>query len=646
MGQTNSTGAAPQAQSSVHPKDASRGDRSNVQMVQNGLLIWLDANIGPNSSDCQNTITQLRRIINTIKTFTDGEECVQFLKGMVNEKVCMIVSGSLGQQIVPHVHSQSQVDSIFIFCQNKKYHKEWVKDWSKIKGIFTDIGSLCEALKQAVQQSEQNTISTLTLDDSDSSADKGGNRLDPSFMYTQILKEILLTIKFEQKDIDEFVLHCREAFAGNEKQLRFIDKLAHEYQQHTPIWWYTFDRFLNPMLNRALETMDVNLMVKMGFFISDLHRHIEQLHQKEFGGADSKQRFTVYRGQGMDKKDFEEMLAKRGGLLSFNNFLSAHKDRSISMAFAEGALADDQKVGVLSVINIDSTRSSTPFASVGDVEYFGKDADEILFSMHTVFRIKEITSIDGNPRLLQVQMNLTSDRDNDLHELIDYMRKETFPNEQGWFRLGALLMKMGEFVNAQQVYETLLSQETKDSAKVSIYDQLGPIKDQQGEYKEAIAYYEKSIALKEKQIPRDDLSLATSYNKVGGMYESMGDYSKALLSYEKALSIRQQSLPPTHPDLASSYNKIGSVYFNMGDYAKALSSHQKALTIKQQSLPPTHPSLASTYDNVGLVYQQMGNYSEAHSHFKRAVDIGQQCLPPNHLDRKKWEKHLADNKKF
>ena len=39
------------------------------------------------------------------------------------------------------------------------------------------------------------------------------DRLDPSFMYTQILKEILLTIKFEEKHIQEFIDYCREQFA-------------------------------------------------------------------------------------------------------------------------------------------------------------------------------------------------------------------------------------------------------------------------------------------------------------------------------------------------------------------------------------------------------------------------------------------------
>ena len=62
-------------------------------MVQNVLLIWLDSNIDNNSADCRNTTMQLRRAVNSINTFTDGDQCIQFLEDMNQEKACMIISG-------------------------------------------------------------------------------------------------------------------------------------------------------------------------------------------------------------------------------------------------------------------------------------------------------------------------------------------------------------------------------------------------------------------------------------------------------------------------------------------------------------------------------------------------------------------------
>ena len=99
-----------------------------VHMAQNVLLIWLDVNINENSSDCQNTMAYLRRTINTIHTFTDEQECYQFLEDTTREMACMIISESFSQLMVPRMHNLSQVDSIFIFRRNKKNHEGWAKD--------------------------------------------------------------------------------------------------------------------------------------------------------------------------------------------------------------------------------------------------------------------------------------------------------------------------------------------------------------------------------------------------------------------------------------------------------------------------------------------------------------------------------------
>jgi tetratricopeptide (TPR) repeat protein len=627
-----SSGAAKQKQASAHPKDAPEGGRINVQMVQNVLLIWLDSNIDENSTDCRNTITQLRRVVNTVMNFTDGEQCVEFLENMNNEKACMIISGALGQHIVPRVHSMSQVDSIFIFCSNKKHHEQWVKDWSKIKGVFTGIKPICDALKQAAQQCEQNAISISILSTGGDISKKNLDQLDPSFMYTQIMKEILLTIEFEQQHIQEFIGYCRDVLADNEDQLKNVDKLEKNYHDQTPIWWYTYECFLYPMLNRALRLMDADLIIKLGFFISDLHRQIENLHKEQFDGSSSIKSFSVYRGQGMTKEQFEKMTTNKGGLLSFNCFLSTSRDHNVSLDFAQRTATNPDMVGVLFVMTIDPAKSTTPFASIIDVGCYGDQEAEVLFSMHTVFRIGDITPTGENHCLFRVELTLTSDNDKDFRRLTDRIREETFPDSTGWYRSGLVLLKIGQPEKAQQVYEILLKQETDESRKAPIYNQLGWVKYERGEYEEAIRFYEKSIKIEEKRKPLNHQNLANSYNNIGVVYDKMGEYPKALSYYEKALEIKQQSLPPNHPDLAASYSNISMAYEKMGDYSKVLSSCEKALSIRQQSLPPNHPDLAVSYNNIGSVYRKMGEYPKALSSYEESLAIQQQSLPSNHPD--------------
>ncbi|CAF1405332.1 unnamed protein product [Adineta steineri] len=653
---------------SAVPKGVEGRRRINIQQMQNVLLIWLDSNIDETNDDCQNTITQLRRAVNDVNTYTDVDQCFEFIETVVDKKVCMIISGSLGQHIVPCVHNMSQVDSIFIFCGNIEYHEQWTKDWPKIKGVFTDITPICEALKEAAHQCEQNAMPMSFV-----GSNKKLDQLDPSFMYTQIIKEILLTIKFGQNHIQDYLNYCRDAFAGNTKEIEDIKRLESEYQKKTPIYWYTCQMFLYPMLNRALRLIDGDIITRMGFFIGDLHRQIEQLHQEQYAGTTAADSFTVYRGQGLSTGDFEKMSKTKGGLISFNNFLSTSKDRDVSYAFAESNHVNPDLFGILFAMKVDPSQLTSPFASITGISKF-QGEEEVLFSMHSVFRIQGIKHMSGNNRLYEVNLTLSADNDPELSRLTDYIQKKSFSDKEGWYRLGIVLQKMGQFEEAEDIYQVLLDQATDDNNRAHIYHQLGGIKDAQGKYEEALTFYEKSLAIRQDTLPpnhpylaafhnntgevhrnmanypkalsyyekaleisQQSLSpnhpaLAIPYSNIGIVHHSMGNYSKALLSLEKALKTEQESLPPNHPDLASSYNNIGIVHDSMGNYPKALLSLEKALEIRQQSLPSNHPHLATSYNNIGAVHASMGNYQKALSYLEKALEIQQQSLPPNHPD--------------
>jgi tetratricopeptide (TPR) repeat protein len=612
-------------------KDAGARRRPNIRMVQNIMLIWLDKNINDKKEDCCNTVTQLRNVGNTVHTYTDTDQCIDFVTDRYNEKVILIMSGALCQNIVPLVHDIAQLHKIFIFGKNKIRYEQWAKQWFKINDVFSEVTLIYEALKKTSQQCEQNAISISFVATNGDGSSQNLDRLDPMFMYTTIMKEISLTIEFDQKHVAQFIAYCREVFDGNGNQLKYVDELERKYLDKTPIWWYTCECFLYPMLNRALRTTDVDIIIQMSFFIVDLHRHIEKLHKEQLSSHLTSKAFAVYRGQGLSSTDFDQLINTKGGLLSFNSFLSTSKDRDVSFAFAESNQYNPDFVGILFVMTIDPSKSTTPFASINGASYFEKE-DEVLFSMHTVFRIEKIQSIGENPRLFEVDLTLTGEDDKDLRVLTDHIREETYPNSRGWYRLGLVLDKMGRFDKSQQVYKALLDQTTDESEKAAIYHQIASAKDGQGEYEEAITFYEKSLEIKQKTLPPNHLSFADTYNDIGAVYDSMSDYPKALSYYEKALEIKKQSLPPSHPNLTSSYNNIGVLYHSMGDYPKALSCYEKALEIKKQSLPPSHPSLAMSYGNIGNVYNDMGEYPKALSYYEKALEIKKQSLPPNHPD--------------
>jgi tetratricopeptide (TPR) repeat protein len=597
------------------------------RIIQNFLLIWVDAGIDQSDNDYQNILAQLRSVVNNVNIFTQPDECIQFLNGIHNEKAFVIASGALGQHLVPDIHAMPQLDAIYIFCHNKSWHEGWATEWAKVKGVHTAIKSICEALQMAAKQCNEDSIAVSFVTMHEGASSQNLDQLEPTFMYNQIYKEILREMEHNAQSIKDLASYCRNLYNNTPSELNIINEFEHDYRPKSSIWWYTRECFMYQMLNRALRILEVDTIINMGFFIRDLHLQIEKLHKKQVSNYRGKP-FIVFRGQSLSTTDFEKLRKTKGGLMFFNNFLSASKTPDVSLEFAKGALGKTDTVGILFQMFIDPSVPSTAFASIKEVSFFKKE-EEILFSMHAVFRIGDIKQIDKNNPLYQVELTLTSDDDVQLRMLTEHIRTEAGAGT-GWQRIGQLLLKISQFDKAEELYTVLLEQTSDDGEKAFYYNQLGLVKNNQGDYEKAVGCYEKTREIYQKILPPNHPDLVTSYNNIGLIYMNMGEYSKALSFYEKALEIDQKNLPPNHPDLATSYNNIGLVYMDMEEYSKAISFYEKALEIYQKTLPPNHPSLATPYNNIGEVYRNMGEYSKALSFYEKDLEICQKTLPPNH----------------
>jgi hypothetical protein len=261
-------------------KASSTITHTRQRFVQNFLLLWVDANIDQTKKDCQKTLAQLRNIADDINICTEPQQCIEFLNGIDNHKVFIIASGALGQRLVPNIHDMPQVDSIYIFCGDKSRHEEWIKKWVKIKGVHTEIKPICEALQLAAKQCNEDSINISFMSADEGCSSQNLNQLEPSFMYTQIFKEILLEMKHDQQAIKDLAVYCRKLYNGNADQLQVIKEFERDYRPESSIWWYTRECFTYQMLNRALCNLEGDTIINMGFFIHDLHRQIEQLHKK------------------------------------------------------------------------------------------------------------------------------------------------------------------------------------------------------------------------------------------------------------------------------------------------------------------------------------------------------------------------------
>ncbi len=627
--------------------------------VEDFVVLWLDSNISENNTNYHKFITQPQQIVTSTVLFTEPDQCVDLLTDIVSKKAFMIVSNNLAYQVVPLIQDLSQLHSIYIFGGHNSKHEQCFNDFYKVRGIFDQIQDVYEAFKRDLRQSNS-SLMPISIMNSFSSTNL--NELDQSFMYTQLLKDILLKMEHDSRALKELAEYCRSLYQGRQQTLQIVQEFEQRYPDPSSIWWYTRECFLYWMLNKALRTQDVATIIKMGFFARDLHEQIEQLYLE----SHNRHCFIVYRGQGMLNDEFVKMSRSKGGLLSFNNFLSTTTDQVIAQAFAESATENPDLTGILFQMEINPFISSTPFASLNNISYCKDTENEILFSMHTIFRIGEMKQIGD--RLWEVHLRLTSDKDEQLTRLTDYIRERTDASTE-LHRLGSLMFVMGEFNKAEEIFEQLLEATSKDdwNGAASLHHMLGYVNHEKGNLVTALVHYQQSLDIDSRYLPSDDpklcrnysgiglvlkeqnnldealkhfrrsldidlrgshqkqLNIATHYNNIGGVLDEQGKYVEALKNYEQTLEIELVHLPPNHPSLAITYSNIAGVYDALEDNLTALFYYEKALEIQKKSLPSNHPWLATTYNNIADVYDCLDNSLTALIYYKKALEVQEKC---------------------
>jgi len=123
---------------------------------------------------------------------------------------------------------------------------------------------------------------------------------------------------------------------------------------------------------------------------------------------------------------------------------------------------------------------------VDSVSYFGSIEEEILFSMHTVFRIGEMEQLEND--ILQVKLTSTNDDDPQLRILTEHIEKEELSKGDGvgWDRLSCLMIQLSEFDRAEDFYRKLYNSNSHiDSTYIVLQLNLGNVKYFQGNYKKA-----------------------------------------------------------------------------------------------------------------------------------------------------------------
>ena len=627
MGVTNSKLGA----TSKDPSSDAKSQQLNKKLkdLENSekkfVVVWLDKDAKASNAIYRNALERLQRISVSISSFSNPNECLEFLSRMKEMRVLLIIADAFLKDLWPQIRSMNHIYSIYVLSEDDEQSSPVDDDEQKFKGVLSTADPLYAALKRDTRHYKQDILA-LSIIQSMSYTKSGLKELNQLFIYWFLVKQIILESKFDPDAHQQLAELSREHYRDDPKELKIIEEFNEHYHDHSPVWWYTRECFLQVMLNRALQTQDIEVIIKIAPFIQDLHRQLEQLQRK----MSKTFRFppVVYRSKTLLSDDFAKMKNSEGNLLSFNNFLLADPDEKKSMDEARRAKTTNMNVITL-LFRIESAfdDSSSPFALLTDLSSSPEQNSLVLFSLHSIFRIGQIKEIED--RLWIVNLTLTDADDRPLVCLNDLIRDET-RQSLGWYKLAKLMVIVRDFQHAKEIYFALLNLlGESDLLKMShIYNELGLICDEMGEFTQALSFYQKSIEMRQKCLPPNHRLLGIAYNNIGEVQRELGEYFNALSSHQKTLSIKQKTLPPNDLSFATTYNNLGLANEALGDFPTALAFYQKALEIKRKVLSPTHIDLATTYNNIGELQREMGNYSASLTYFEKALSIRQKTTSP------------------
>lgn len=224
-----------------------------------------------------------------------------------------------------------------------------------------------------------------------------------------------------------------------------------------------------------------------------------------------------------------------------------------------------------------------------------------------------------------------------------------------------VLTEQGQYLEAEQLLETLSKTTTNHKTLATIYNNIGTLKEYQQLNQQALQYYIQVLEIKEQLYTAKHPELAIIYHNLGIINFKLANFAEAQKWFEQCYSINQQHYGKEHDQSAKDLSNLGSIYYEQGlldkakdyflqeidiytkiwkgktiklsiplqklahleyskqNYTQALDYHTQTLNLVQHFHKKDHPDILKVYINIGKTYQQQGQYSKAISIYQEAL---------------------------
>lgn len=557
----------------------------------------------------ENEIIAFRSVVNIIRMLEDIDALNRFSAEFSHSKVIVLLSYDKAHSLIHQIHAITSVCSIYLLSTDEYKRTDWLKDYSKMIGIYPTAKSVRDHLRQALLPNSFTTLISMKTT-SNSTAH------DTSFIYSQLLKETMLC-RDEEGDLKRnLVEFSRLHYADNSDEMKNIDEFERQFIPQKAIWWFTRNCFISKMLTRALHTEEVDLLFKLRFFMQCLRAELDSILLNE--------NTTVYTSLALPFDHALHLQKNINGLLIFNAYLPAMFQQPTSV----DVTSNTKQISLMFSIKLQSscgakvTHLCAPDFTI-----------DVLINIDTLYRIRSIEKVTEK----QWNVNLESIRDTNSHflELTGSLRN-TIEAPVVLLQLTKLLLATNHYAEcdylAELVYTdgSLYGDPTLLASLAAVHHLLGNVDDEKEDPIAARKQFFKSLRAFQTFLPVNHPMMSASYNNIGSMYFKENEYDEAIKYHQQALECQLKCPSPDTDAIATYSNNIGAVYFEQGKYLEALKHLQRAATILER-LPSASKlaNLCIIYQKIAASYWRMDKAKEALEYYRKTLDLQLAFSPPS-----------------
>lgn len=522
--------------------------------------------------------------------YHQSEACVSFIPSIESQTIFLIIPPS---QITSSIINDHQIDRIFIFSS----HDEQLSYRNpKVIGIYDQTEALFSSIQEQVNFLERENRQWRLFDQNEFQK-RDLSDLASDFLWFQIFHEFIYNLPVEQQTTES---------QYNSEAYSLIDELKAKYQTKDALQWFASDPSLQKMINKALQTKNINLLYDIRYFLANLLRMLDYRSKKM--KKYNRKKFTAYRTMQLSSEELKELKESEGQLILMKGFLAVQSRQSFPLEQLDSN-------SVLFQIDCDLGELGDDFV-VADLTHFIESSSDqtILFDFNTTFRLETVTQNDS---LWMIKLNAVTEGKSILQKYIADVHRQ---REQSSIPIifGQLLCDMCEWYQAQRYFKRLRN-DLPDEDIAWIEYSIGQTYHSLGKWDEARAYYDRAYEQMLQNEPSPIKDSTFILNSIRNLFSCQGEYDQALEFYERALTIRKQYHPSNHGCVAICLKNIAFIHLQRQRNDEALVLYQEALAILNEYYGHFHPEIAAVLCSIGSVLVDEENYDEALSYRQQAL---------------------------